>query len=81
MVKKPDEIAMLLREAGRKKTLFTLDRMFVLGVLAGAYIGFGAQLATTVSMDLAPHVGVGLSNMISGAVFSVGLMLVVLGGA
>ena len=81
MVKKPDEIAMLLREAGRKKTLLTLDRMFILGVLAGAYIGFGAQLATTVSMDLAPHVGVGLSNMISGTVFSVGLMLVVLGGA
>ena len=72
---------MTLREAGRKKTLLTLDRMFILAVLAGVYIGFGAQLATTVSMDLAPHVGIGLSSMISGAVFSVGLMLVVLGGA
>ena len=81
MLKKPNEIAVALREAGRKKTQLSLDRMFVLGILAGVYIGFGAQLATTVSMDLAPKVGVGLSNMISGGAFSVGLMLVVLGGA
>jgi len=81
MLKKPNEIAVALREAGRRKTQLSLDRMFILGILAGAYIGFGAQLATTVSMDLAPKVGVGLSNMISGGVFSVGLMLVVLGGA
>ena len=81
MLKKPNEIAVAIREAGRKKTQLSLDRMFILGILAGVYIGFGAQLATTVSMDLAPKVGVGLSNMISGGVFSVGLMLVVLGGA
>ena len=81
MLKKPNEIAVALREAGRRKTQLSLDRMFILGILAGVYIGFGAQLATTVSMDLAPKVGVGLSNMISGGVFSVGLMLVVLGGA
>lgn len=81
MLKKPSEIAMTLREAGRKKTLLSLDRMFILSILAGVYIGFGAQLATTVSMDLAPKVGVGLSNLISGAAFSVGLMLVVLGGS
>ena len=81
MLKKPNEIAVAVRESGRKKTQLSLDRMFILGILAGVYIGFGAQLATTVSMDLAPIVGVGLSNMISGGVFSVGLMLVVLGGA
>lgn len=81
MLKKPNEIAVALRESGRKKTQLSLDRMFILGILAGVYIGFGAQLATTVSMDLAPIVGVGLSNLISGGAFSVGLMLVVLGGA
>ncbi len=81
MLKKPNEIAVALREAGRRKTQLSLDRMFILGILAGVYIGFGAQLATTVSMDLAPKVGVGLSNLISGGAFSVGLMLVVLGGA
>jgi len=81
MLKKPNEIAVALREAGKRKTQLSLDRMFILGILAGVYIGFGAQLATTVSMDLAPKVGVGLSNLISGGAFSVGLMLVVLGGA
>lgn len=81
MMKKPNEIAMSIRELGRKKTMMSLDRMFVLAVLAGAYIGFGAHLATTVSMDMAPRYGLGVTNMVSGAVFSVGLMLVILGGA
>lgn len=81
MMKSPNEIAMTLREAGRKKTQLSLDRMFVLAMLAGAYIGFGAQLATTVSMDMIPRYGVGLTNLVSGTVFSVGLMLVILGGA
>ena len=81
MMKRPSEIAMALREAGRKKTRLSLDRMFVLAILAGVYIGFGAQLATTVSMDMIPRYGVGLTNLVSGTVFSVGLMLVILGGA
>ena len=81
MMKRPNEIAMALREAGRKKTRLSLDRMFVLAILAGVYIGFGAQLATTVSMDMIPRYGVGLTNLVSGTVFSVGLMLVILGGA
>ena len=81
MMKSPNEIAMAIREAGRKKTRLSLDRMFVLAMLAGAYIGFGAQLATTVSMDMIPRYGVGLTNLVSGTVFSVGLMLVILGGS
>ncbi len=81
MMKKPNEIAMALREVGRKKTQLSMDSMFILSILAGVYIGFGAQLATTVSMDMIPRYGVGLTNLVSGAVFSVGLMLVVLGGA
>ena len=58
----------------------TLD-LLILGVLAGVYIGFGAQLATMVTRDAAAFVGVGLSKMIGGAVFSVGLMFVLLAGA
>lgn len=81
MMKRPNEIAMALREVGRKKTQLSLDRMFILALLAGFYIGFGAQLATTASMDMILRYGVGLSNLVSGAVFSVGLMLVILGGA
>ena len=81
MSKAPHEVAEAICEICRRKTTLSLDRMFVLAMLAGVYIGFGAQLATTVTQDLAPKVGVGFSNLVGGAVFSVGLMLVVIGGA
>ncbi len=55
--------------------------VLVLGVLAGAYIGFGAMLATTTTFDLAAHMGTGFTRFLSGAVFSLGLMLVVIAGA
>ena len=54
--------------------------VLVLGVLAGAYIGFGAMLATTTTFDLAAHLGLGFTRFLSGAVFSLGLMLVVIAG-
>ncbi|MBN2337573.1 MAG: formate/nitrite transporter family protein, partial [Acidobacteria bacterium] len=52
----------------------------VLGILAGAYIGFGGLLSTTVTFDAAAVLGTGLSKLVGGAVFSVGLMLVVIAG-
>ena len=73
MMKKPDEIAFTIREAGRKKTQLSKDRMFILAILAGVYIGFGAHLATTISMDMVSRFGVGITNLASGAAFSVGL--------
>ncbi len=64
-----------------QKTNASPSKLLVLGILAGAYIGFGAAFATLVSSDLAGYVGVGLTKLITGAVFSVGLMLVVIAGA
>jgi formate/nitrite transporter len=55
--------------------------VFVLGILAGAYIGFGGLLSTTVTFDAASRLGIGLSKILAGATFSVGLMLVVIAGA
>jgi formate/nitrite transporter len=55
--------------------------VLVLGVLAGAYIAFGAMLSSTVTFDLASRMGVGFTRLVSGAVFSLGLMLVVIAGA
>lgn len=55
--------------------------VFVLGILAGAYVGFGGFLSTTVTFDTAAILGTGITKLISGAVFSVGLMLVVIAGA
>jgi formate/nitrite transporter len=55
--------------------------VFVLGVLAGAYIGFGGLLSTTATFDLAAKTGIGFMKVVSGAAFSLGLMLVVIAGA
>jgi formate transporter len=55
--------------------------VFVLGILGGAYIGFGGFLSTTVTFDMAAKLGLGFTKLMSGAVFSVGLMLVVIAGA
>jgi formate/nitrite transporter len=55
--------------------------VFVLGILAGSYIGFGGLLSTTVTFDVAAKWGIGFSKILGGAAFSVGLMLVVIAGA
>jgi formate/nitrite transporter len=49
--------------------------------LAGAYIGFGGLLSTTVTFDVAAKWGLGFAKILAGATFSVGLMLVVIAGA
>lgn len=55
--------------------------VFVLGILAGAYIGFGGLLSTSVTFDLAAKAGIGIQKIIAGSAFSLGLMLVVIAGA
>jgi formate/nitrite transporter len=66
---------------GVSKTTSPWFTVFVLGILAGAYIGFGGLLSTAVTFDLAKVMGIGFSKFMAGAVFSVGLMLVVIAGA
>ena len=55
--------------------------VLVLGILAGAYIGFGGLLSSTVTFDMAAQVGIGLTKFLAGSAFSLGLMLVVIAGA
>lgn len=55
--------------------------LFVLGILGGAYIGFGGLFFTSVTFDLPASMGLGLQKLIGGAAFSIGLMLVVIAGA
>lgn len=57
------------------------SRTFLLSILAGFYIAFGAQLSTVVTQDAAQFAGTGISRLLAGAVFSTGLMLVVICGA
>src|SRR5690554_3810440 len=66
---------------GKAKATNSSVNLIILGILAGVYIGFGAQLATLVTSDLAEFMGFGMAKFVSGSVFSLGLILVVLAGA
>jgi formate/nitrite transporter len=55
--------------------------VFILGILAGSYIGFGGLLSTSVTFDIGPALGIGFKRFLAGSVFSVGLILVVIAGA
>ncbi|MGB9823814.1 MAG: formate/nitrite transporter family protein [Candidatus Hydrothermia bacterium] len=72
---------MLTNDVCVKKVQASFWRLLVLGILAGVYIGFGAELSTLVGHDLSKFLGVGFARFLQGAVFSVGLMLVVIAGA
>jgi len=77
----PAKIAELTTASGESKIGLSLRRLAVLGVLAGAYIAFGAQASLLVLSDTSAFLGFGLSRILGGLVFSVGLILVVLSGA
>lgn len=64
-----------------QKVNASIFKLTVLGILAGAYISFGAALATVVGHDIAKYAGIGIARLVSGGVFSLGLMLVVIAGA
>lgn len=79
--KTPLEITKGACASAQAKSRWSVHQMLVLGILAGAYIAFGGFLYTIVTQDSARYVGVGISRLLGGAVFSVGLMMVVIGGA
>ena len=76
---KPARIAALIEGAGVSKAHLPFQQMFVLAVLAGAFIGFGAAAYTMVMSGLDPTFGP--YRLLGGVVFSLGLILVVIGGA
>ena len=73
--------AMAARAAAAGATKAHLDglSLFTLAVLAGAFIALGAQLSTLVSV--APGLPFGPARLLTGLVFSLGLILVVIAGA
>lgn len=75
----PAEIAAAACNAGKAKTELPFMKMMLLGILAGVYIGFGANLATKIGSTADAESAIGV--FLFGAVFSVGLMLVVIAGA
>jgi formate/nitrite transporter len=77
----PGGVAKAMIGVGKAKTSLTVIQMIILGILAGAFIGFGSELATMVSYDMSKFLGAGFTKLIFGSVFSVGLILVVIAGA
>jgi formate/nitrite transporter len=79
--KDPQGIAVAGVETGAKKALLPWDKALVAGFLAGAYIAFASLLAITVSAGLDVKVWGGLITLVTGGVFALGLVLVVIAGS
>lgn len=88
----PADMAAKAETIGVKKANLDVASMFVLAVLAGAFIALGAIFATTVTAGAfgstlpgnataATTWPTGWQRLLSGLVFSLGLILVVVGGA
>jgi formate transporter len=77
----PREIALKAEAIGVQKTRLDFLSLVALAVLAGAFIGLGAMFATTVLAGAEGVLPFGVSRLLSGVVFCLGLILVVVGGA
>lgn len=75
----PAEIAEKIENVGVKKARLPLLSMCMLGLLAGAFIGWGSLYYTIVVSD--PTLGFAASRVLGGLVFSLGLLLVIVAGA
>ena len=77
--KTPAEMAVKMEATGITKSKGDFFSLSVLGILAGFFIGLGAMFATLVTTDI--NAGFGLTKLVGGLVFSLGLILVILAGA
>ncbi len=75
----PREVAARVRDVGVTKARMDLMTMFTLSGLAGAFIALGALFFTVTVTD--PTGGFGITRLVGGLAFSLGLVLVVVAGA
>lgn len=75
----PADVARRVEAVAVAKAAMPPVPLATLGVLAGAFIAFGAMFFTLVASD--PTLGFAVKRVLGGAVFSLGLVLVVVGGA
>ena len=76
----PSEMAIKATDVGTAKANLDALTLFVLAVLAGAFVALGAIFATTVSAG-SGSLPYGVARLLAGLAFSLGLVLVVVGGA
>jgi formate transporter FocA len=78
----PAKMASKMEEVGVSKATLNTWTMFALAILAGAFIGLGAIIATVTTTGLASAgMGYGLIKLLGGLVFCLGLVAVVVAGA
>jgi formate transporter len=77
----PAEMATRAEYIGVRKVEAPALTTFTLSILAGAFIAHGAVFATTVIVGTAGILPYGVIRVLMGLVFSLGLILVVVGGA
>lgn len=77
----PPEMAEKAAQIGVKKAALDTGSTFVLALLAGAFIALGALFSTTVAAGAGGALPYGVARLLVGLVFSLGLILVVVGGA
>lgn len=75
----PAEITARIEAVGVTKARLPLGPMLMLSLLAGAFIGMGALFYVVVRSD--PALGFAARQVLGGAVFSLGLLMVVVAGA
>jgi formate transporter len=78
--KAPKDIAKAGIQTGSTKARLSWDKALVAGFLAGAYIAIAGLLAIVVSAGM-PKAWGGFPTLITGAVFSLGLILVIIAGS
>ncbi|MCS7010545.1 MAG: formate transporter FocA [Anaerolineales bacterium] len=76
----PPEMAQRAEDIGIRKATLPTDKMLLLAILAGAYIALGA-LFSIVALSGTSSLPYGVSRVLGGLVFCLGLILVVVGGA
>jgi len=77
----PPQVAAKASDLGVTKAGMPALQVFVLAVLAGAFIGLGAMFATTVTAGTVGEVPFGITRLVGGVAFCLGLILVVVAGA
>ena len=77
----PPAMAHKAEDVGVAKANLAFLTMFFLSVLAGAFIAMGAIFATTVTAGASGVLSYGVTRLLGGLVFCLGLILVVVAGA
>ena len=75
----PAKMAELVENVGVKKAALPVVPTLMLGILAGVFIAFGAMFYTLAITN--QYMGLGSARVVGGIAFSLGLILVVVGGA